>query len=337
MKRKQFIRNHYLILFVISTLLFISGCFTNKNFMIKSEPEGALVIRHNKEGIDEPLSFTKIIGEAPAKDKITFIGADDTSYYTLEKRGYRGVTESVTKNSQETIVLKLERINDIPETVFDRQNLKNSTFYLLPIRFDIVLHGGVGAIDRYKLSPKLSEDISSKFNQSLLSTEHMIEVNFDDKTQKVWGEYSEDINTFLTKLNPKRLQYYTSPPFIFDKVPGFTVGESLKNLDSKSYLLYVYGKCIKASSGRIVGNAALNVASGAVEGYQAAQGRTFASDANAFRIDNSTIVSFYVIDPHTSEVLTAETVSYPMDITNPKAFEMIALSVRQFPEMQINK
>lgn len=336
MKIKRIVQTYYLLIIAFLTLFFISGCFTNKNFMINSEPEGALVIRHHKENIDDPLSFKKFIGETPAKDKITFIGSDDRSYYTLEKRGYRGVTESVTEQSQEAIAVKLERIDGIPETLFDRQNLKNSKLYLLPVRFDIVLHGGVGAIDRYKVSPKLSEDISSRFYQSLLSANHIVKVPFNDKLQKDWDASSDDINAFLLKINSKRLQYYAYPPFISKKVPGFNAGESVKDEDGKVYLLYVYGKCVKPSGGRIAGNAALNVASGAVEGYHAAQGRSYTSDSSSFSLDSNTLVSIYVIDPDTSEVLTAETVVYPMDITDPKAFEMIKLSVCRFPDIQIN-
>lgn len=329
---------YYLWLLIGITFL-LAGCGTTKSFVINSEPEGALVIKHYYENINEFPYYTKYLNETPTKGKVWFLGSE-SEYFTAEKRGYKASTQSVTKNSPEAILFRLEKINGVSEKVLSREELKTRKFILLPPEVEIIYHGGVGGFDKYKYSLKVSKEVTSEFNRLLTEScnknSQIKPIILSEPLEDNWNSLSEDFKKQLKTLNPQRLKYYSTPPYIAPSVKIFEeFSNSIINQDRESLLLYIYGKCVTPSKGRIFGNIALSTASGVVQGFHASQGRSYYSNPNAFRLDSSTLIVLCVIDPHSSEVLNIDSILFNIDISKPNTLPGIVQSINQYPNIEL--
>jgi len=337
MKRKNNQPICYYLWLLIGITFLLAGCGTTKSFVINSEPEGALVIKHSVENHSyRPYSII-YLNETPTKEKVWFLGSEP-SYFTAEKRGYKASTQCVTKNSTETILFRLEKINGVSEKILSREELKTKNFILLPPEVEIVYHGGVGAMHKYKYSLKVSKEVTSEFNRLLTEScnkdSQIKPIMLSETLQDNWNSLSEDFKRQLKTLNPQRLKYYSTPPYIAPSVKNFEeFSNSIINQDRESLLLYIYGKCVTPSKGRIFGNIALSGVSAVMEGVHAAQGRSYYSEPNAFRLDSSTLIVLYIIDPHSSEVLNIDSILFNIDISKPNTLPRIVQSINQFPNI----
>ena len=103
-------------------------------------------------------------------------------------------------------------------------------------------------------------------------------------------------------------------------------------------LIYVWCKSTEPTAGRVIGNAALVVASGAVAGYQAAMYGTTTTYfyPDAYVLDNSTIWMAYVIDPENGMVIHIEQRVLPYDLTSIKNRDRFVSMLAGLPELMNN-
>jgi hypothetical protein len=198
--------------------------------------------------------------------------------------------------------------------------------------------GGIGGFDKYKYSLKVSKEVTNEFNSLLTEScnknSQIKPIMLSEPLEDNWNSLSEDFKKQLKTLNPQRLKYYSTPPYIAPSVKYFQeFSTSIINQDRESLFLYIYGKCVTPSKGRIFGNIALSTASGVVKGFHASQGRSYYSNPNAFRLDSSTLIVLYVIDPHSSEVLNIDSILFNIDISKPNTLPGIVQSINQFPNI----
>lgn len=146
-----------------------------------------------------------------------------------------------------------------------------------------------------------------------------------------WPDLSLDLNKYLLKLNPNRLQHYSLPPYVTANVKGFKpfierYGNQPGN--EKTYLVYVWNKCITETKGRQIGNLLLTAVGPAVS----AVNRSYIYDPAAFLPNTATLVFIHVIDAKTSEVVHIEKRVFP-DITNVDALRALADAIVKFPAL----
>ncbi len=146
-----------------------------------------------------------------------------------------------------------------------------------------------------------------------------------------WPNLSSELNQYLLKLNPNRLQHYSLPPYAMADVKGLkTFIERYGNRpgNEKPYLVYVWSKCFTETKGRRTGNLLLSAVGPAVSSMN----RSYVYDPAAFQPYSSTMVFIYVIDAKTSEVVHIEQRVFP-DITNADALNALAAAIGKFPFM----
>jgi len=313
-------------------ILASTGCST-RTFTVSCQPDDALVLQGSYIR-NIPLEAS-IIGKPPLESKITFLGKKDQYYFTAMQRGFYMDTLVVLKDSDPNINIQLRQIPDADTTTFNPAILKNARFVLLPVKTDVVLHKGVGNLDKYERSEQQSMEVSNQLDRIMGNEYTDSNILYPGVETgggyNEWIESSKKINDYLLTLNTNLLNYYPDPPFIsatwLSEFHPFMPGT-----DSLTYIIYTYCKTIKPTAGRIIGNAAALVASGAVEGYNTAMYGYSATcyDASAFALDNSTLLVSFVICPATGKVLLRKDIVVNYDITGEKAQEAITERLMAF-------
>ncbi|MCX5844380.1 MAG: hypothetical protein NT022_11680 [Deltaproteobacteria bacterium] len=143
--------------FKISLIIFFAGvsltaCGTSKSYVMDSNPKGALIIQHDKPVIEESFILNVMYrGETPTQADVRFFGSIDTYYFTAEKRGYAPSIQKVTKESDlATITFNMNRIEGVPTEIFKKENLLSGKFVLLPTDVEVIIHSGIGRMDKKK-------------------------------------------------------------------------------------------------------------------------------------------------------------------------------------------
>ena len=318
----------YLSLVLICTgILFTSGCATRK-FIINSNPEGAYIVGYGEATNEQPINESAI-----------FLGKSDQYSFVAMKRGYYPDTLTVSKDSPLEVHFQLRRMEGVPLLLRRPMELTCDNANLLPVNVEIVLHKGVGNLDRYEKSEELSDKARSDLNselQTIRSDTTVYALNIPENPD--WPSVMAELEEYLQSLSPDLLAYYPEPPSVADilernRALFSPVMDQLAQSGEEEFLVYGWCKSVKPTAGRIIGNVSASVASGVVSGYEtAAYGYPVTySDPSAFALDNSTLFVAYIIDPGSGEVLEARQYVVPYDITKMDRLQMLARSIILFP------
>ncbi len=333
-----------LVLLVVITML-ASACGTTRNFIVDSNPKGALILVQPEGGSvtaqGQYIYSETPMGLTPSPMPVTFIGDHIKVKFTAEKRGYTASTALTTKESGTAIFFDLKRIDGVSDEVtFKKEDLSTGTFTLLPPFVEVIIHSGLGKLDKKEYSPEASQKTTNDLNAELAKTcdngnNQLRRSVMDDAQGKDWSSLTLSMNKYLSKLNAKRLPYYSVPPYLSSNVDGFkTFINSYKKkakIDSR-YLLYMWSKCVTETKGRLAGNFAMALLGSATKGYSDARGISFYYDPSAFDPDSGTLVTWYVIDTKTSEVVYINQQVFP-DITDVDYLKKLASVAGKFPEI----
>jgi len=324
--------------------LLTTGCGTTRQFAVDSNPQGALILLQTESGYVMSqgqfiLSASETpMGVTPRTTPITFLNDNTNVKITAEKRGYTSSISLATKESGPAIFLDLKRIDGVNEEVsFKKEDLSTGTFTLMPPFVEVIIHSGLGNMDKKEYSPEVSKKVTDDLTAELAKTcnnGNQVRLAVMGETQgKDWSLLTAETNKYLSKLKVERLPYYSLPPYLNNNVNGFkTFINSYKNqpgIDSR-YLVYMSSKCVSETTGRLVGNVFLAVLGAATQGYSAAAGTAFYYDPAAFNPDSGTLVTWYVIDANTSEVVYITQQMFP-DITDADYLKKLAGIAGNFP------
>ena len=320
---------------MLSAAILIGGCGSVKKISIESNPTKALVMSHENEKVDDSF-FVDYFDPTPGQYNISLWGNKGKRYVTAEKRGYKAATREVSKESGTSLSFQLDRIEGVPETVFDEKNLRSGTFYLLPTNVEVFVHTGAGRLGKQKFSAELSKTVTDNFFTRLAtafkSNTH-VELPVtpgDGAVLEEWDNIAGPLKNYLQTLKVRRLKYYGRPPYIDKKVKGFSLlREKLngKNGAEAPYLIYVWSKCISETKGRKTANLLLGLLGAAMTGINS----NFVYDPSAFNPTSGTLVVLYVIDAVTSEVLYIEPRYFQVDISKEKHLIQVADLIGKFP------
>jgi hypothetical protein len=308
-----------------------SGCATRK-FLISSEPNGTYIVGYGETSTDNPLN-----------EKLIFVGKSDLESFVAMKRGYHPDTITVSKNSPAEVHFQLKPLEGIPPLIRKPVELNMENAHLLPVEVDFLLHKGVGAMDRYEESTDLSHTARTALNQELRANQSDSTISVIRLTENNdWAIASSKLEEYLQSLSKDLLAYYPQCPSvagIFEEYSDlFTpVWEQLQPSGKQELLVYGWCRSVKPTTGRLVGNMGLAVASATVAGYETAvYGYPVSySDPSAFALDNSTLFVAYVIDPASGEVLDIRQFVVPYDISKKERLEELAWSILRFPLVEI--
>lgn len=343
------IKHGAVIVFAFSVAAFVSACGTTKSFTVNSNPNGALIVIQPKEGNPYVKGLGVFsptpLGETPLTTPVTFLSDTTRADFIAEKRGYASSSVAVNKDSAEAVSLELKRIDGVSETTFKKEDLLLKKYLLLPVFVEVHVRSGVGALGKREYSPEVSRKIADELNAELSKTlgsgdKSIRQLVLDESLKNSWQGLSSGLNEYFLRLDAKRLSYYSLPPYVTGKVEGFKpVIEKLKNQpegDSR-HLIYLWAKCITETSGRKAGNVALAIFGAAAKGVgAAAYGVSIPYNPAAFNPDSGTLVTLYVIDPKTSEVLYMDHQVFE-DITDPDELRNMVSRIIDFPDMDKKK
>ncbi len=313
-------------LFCLAMLL--SSC-SSRTFSINCEPSGSLIMQGTKYSF---LTSSNIVGVAPLQTKVMFLGKNDSYFFSATKRGFYPDTVYITRDSALSLTFSLKPIEGADTTTFNPAKLKGASFIMLPVLVDVYLHKGVGSLDKYEYTETQSSEVTKNLDNGIREVHSQSNTEYPGlvsvKEPDSWKFYSEKYRDFLLDLNGNLLNYYPEHPSIkgvywpIDKL--FQVGS-----DSSRYLVYTYCKTVKPTAGRIVGNIAATVAAGAVEGYNTATYGYSISyyNAEAFSIDNNTLIVSFVICPKTGKVLFRKDTVVGYDIVGEKGQKNITATI----------
>ena len=306
-------------------ILVFAGCST-RTFNITCEPDDALILHGSYYG-DIPFQASPL-GFAPLSKDITFIGKGNKCYYTAMRRGYKPDTIVVTRDSALAINFNLKTVPKVDTSTFNPEKLIGGKFYMLPLHVDVYIHKGVGNLDSYEHDLIKSDTVTKNVNDDLKGTTsgkiHYVELISLNEPRK-WDEQYQRLYEYLFSLNGNLLNYYPAHPSVKDI--SIDAGNLIEDEahDSCYYLVYTYCKTIKPTAGRIVGNVTASAVGSAIEGIQ---GNGYMSsyyyNAEAFSIDNSTLIVAFVICPKTGKVLARKDKVVGFDIVNEKSQKKIS-------------
>ncbi len=313
---------HVLVFYTIVVVsVFFQNCST-RHFIINSTPDSSMVVMCTSSKALIPGE--RVCGLTPVKNTITFFGKNDTYYFFSMNRNYEADTVFVTRDSALTINFELKKAYDFPAEQPVAERLADAEFCLLPVNAEVFLHKGVGNLDKYVKSEALSKEVTDSLDLKLKTVCHDSSLCYfsleDVDDYRVWEPVSQKLKTYLLSLNSQLMPYYTLSPWvsgpILEKMPVFQpIPQDMPS--EKQYWIYVWCKSIKPTAGRIVGNIAATMATGVVEGYNAAMYGTpiNTSNADAFAIDYQTIWMVSVIEPDTGEIISIEHYVLPYELT----------------------
>ncbi|MCP4311141.1 MAG: hypothetical protein GY790_07765 [Bacteroidetes bacterium] len=321
-----------ILLFCCVTLLMTSACSSNK-FIVSSYPEGAYIVGYGETGQDQSIEGTYM-----------FMGKSDSYDFIAMKRGYLSDTVTVTKSSPSEVHIELKPMEGIPPLIRKPMELDMKNANLLPVNVEIVLHKGVGNLDKYVKSDELSKEARLEMNQELQDIQSDTSICMLSITEHPdWPAASSELEAYLQSLSTELLPYYPEAPSvsrIFAKYPQLfaSIQDLLKQPREAELIVYAWCKSVKPTTGRIIGNISATVAGGVVSGYETAMYGypvTY-SDPSAFRLDNSTIFAAYIIDPVSGEIIDTRQFVVPYDITKTDRVHMLAKSIIMFPRAKSN-
>jgi hypothetical protein len=322
-------------------LISLTACGTTvKNYTIDSNPKGALVVAQPQEGHASILVNGSLVQretnlcETPSKVSARLMSDTAKVTLTAEKRGYMSSTYELNKDSAEAIFFDLKKIDGVPAATFKKEDMASGRFFLLPAYVEVTIQSGLGRVVKFEQSPddsrKVMEELNAALIKNISGTNKQIHQALIDGSMKTdWQNLSLNLNKYLLKLNPNRLQHYSLPPYVTANVEGFKpfierYGNQPGN--EKPYLVYVWNRCITETKGRQIGNLLLSGVGPAVS----AVSRSYLYDPAAFLPNTATLVFIYVIDAKTSEVVHIEQRVFP-DITNIDALNALAGAMGKFP------
>lgn len=319
-------KNIAAIVVILAMQLIIQAC-SSKNFVVRSVPDGSMVLvgrRPNLYGFPDD-----ICGISPINKKMIFAGKKDQYYIKAINRGYEPDSVLINKDSNPEIILNLRKMESFSENQNPDYSLKDSDFYLLPVNTNIIIHKGVGNLDKYVRSDELSKAISDSLDTKLKTVRLSDRVNYISNSLfpdlSGWQRSSDSLSSFLLKLKAELLLYYPLPPSIPEKDLNTMTSlietwrlSPMKDTTHK-LLVYIWCKSIEPTKGRVVGNIATNIASGAVHGYEsAAYGHSLTPyDPQAFALDYSTIWMVFLIEPEKGRIINISQHTVPFAITKP--------------------
>ena len=198
-------------------------------------------------------------------------------------------------------------------------------------------------MDKYEHSGELSRTARTKLNLELQKTQSDSTISILQVEDKAgWERASSELEEYLHSLSTDLLAYYPECPTvsgILKKYPEVfaPVLKKLQQSGTPEHLVYGWCRSVKPTTGRIVGNMGLVVASAAVSGYETAvYGYPVSySDPSAFAADNSTLFVAYIFDPESGDVLDIRQFVVPYDISKNEKLKELAWSVLRFPLVEI--
>ncbi|MFO7658499.1 MAG: hypothetical protein R6W78_15685 [Bacteroidales bacterium] len=316
------------LIFPVTAIVLLFYNCSMRTFYLSAVPEGTL--------IQHAGYFTA--GESTIQEipyTLAFIGKKDSSYFSAMKRGYFEDTIWVKKNSPEKVCFNLERREGIAESSIYKELMNDAELTVFQPVVDVILHKGVGNLDKYEKSDELSSEVQHQLSEIVKnefeketsgSKLHFIADTFSDEAFRVSGKAIHSLLSF----KPSLLKYYGIPPAV-------NCRELLSNpaqvtVNDNTLWVVIYCKTVKPTAGRIIGNAAATIGSGAVQGYQQAMYgySTIMYDPAAYALDNSTLMMAYYIHPGSGEVIDIKQVTYPFDIINQKYQEKIVAELPEF-------
>ncbi len=329
-----------LLLSALSLLLLTACGTTAKNLVVDSSPQRALVVAQPVEGFPSMLVKGELVmretslGETPAAVEVRFMSDAAKVTLTAEKRGYASSSREVTKDSTDPVFFDLKRIDGVPEATFKLENLAVESYSLLPAYVEVHVRSGVGRLDKVEFSPQSSRNVTEELNRELAKTlaggsGRIHRAAIDASLQPDWHKMTTNLNTYLLQLNPKRLRYYSLPPYLNSKVEGFKpfiASFGAEEGNDQPYLLYVWSKCITETAGRKVGNALLS----ALGPVATVASRGYVYDPAAFLPNSGTLVVIHVIDAKSSEVVHIEQHTFA-DITDGESLRALAGAIGTYP------
>jgi hypothetical protein len=319
-----------------------ASCGTTLALSVRSDPPGALVTVHATEDIES----RDVYGMMPDPDKPettpvekkVFVGSKATEYLVLEKRGYRPAVLPITAESPAGVDAKLERIEGVREAgaAYGTDALRGGSFIFLPIDGRVVVHSGVGRLDK----KTFSEELTAKADAGLADELRKAVAAADSSGERLalaleeeaaaWSACAEDAKKYLAALDPGRLHFLAYPPEIAAAVPGAepffrALGGRRREGGAASgpLLCFIRAQCVTETAGRKVGNFMLSIAGAAVSGVSSA----YVYDPSAFEPDSGTLCAFYVVDPSSSEVLLIRRFSTGYDITRDKELKALVTGI----------
>jgi hypothetical protein len=319
-----------------------ASCGTTLALSVRSDPPGALVTVHATEDVES----RDVYGMMPDPDKPettpiekkVYIGSKATEYLVLEKRGYRPAVVPIAADSPPSVETKLERIDGVREggAGYATDGLREDSFVFLPIDGRVVVHSGVGRLDK----KTYSEELSAKADAGLADELRKAVAAADPSGERLalaldaeaasWSACADETKKYLAALDPGRLRFLAYPPEIAAAVPGAepffqALGRRRQEggLASGPLLCFIRAQCVTETAGRKVGNFMLSIAGAAVSGVSSG----YVYDPSAFEPDSGTLCAFYVIDPATSEVLMIRRFSTGYDITREKELKALVSGI----------
>jgi len=340
---KTFGKKRLMTVLAAFLLILPTACGTTvKNYTIDSNPKGVLVVAQPKEGHASILVNGDLVMretnlcETPAKVSARLMSDATEVTLTAEKRGYTASTYELNKNSAETIFFDLKKIDGVPEATFKKDDLESGRFFLLPAYVEVTIQSGLGRVIEFEQSPDDSRKVMEELNAALIKNiggpdKQIHQAQIDGVLKTDWLDLSLDLNKYLLKLNPNRLQHYSLPPYVTANVKEFKLfiekyGNQSGN--EKTYLVYIWNKCITETKGRQIGNLLLTAVGPAVSTVN----RSYIYDPAALLPNTATLVFIHVIDAKTSEVVHIEKRVFP-DITNVDALRALADAIVKFPAL----
>lgn len=313
----------------------VLACFpmvacSSRVFYITANPEGSL-IRHQ-----EYIDYSNL-GESGKEEipcKIMFAGKKARSGFVAMKRGYYEDTILVTRESSPKISFDLRKIEGAEYFPDYESQLSGADLIIMPPQIDVILHKGVGNLSKYEKSDALSEDVSKNIltllqNQTKNRTGSVQIIISSMTSPKDTLKVPREVMEYLFSVKTSILKYYGIPPSIkrfsgfWKDLSGLTIPSV--NEITNPFGVIVYCKTIKPTAGRIIGNIAATVASGAVSGYQIATSGTSAINYNpeSFSFDSSTLLTIYLIHPGSGEIVKIIQKSLPYEIIDTENQEKI--------------
>ncbi len=330
-------KNAFLILF--AGIILFSGCSTRK-FAISSVPNDALISVTSK--LDSAGKWGTLYFKNPTEAQITFVGKNDAHRIRVDRRGYYPESKVVTRDSALKIDFNMRRIDNTTDQIYDTSGLYKATYLFLPPEIDVTIRSGLGNMIKLKHSDELTKQASDSINKLMKNGNHSNNIAILSTSEKdtLWKEISTKLNDYLMKLNGAKLRYYSYPAEVGSIIQQDTIliGQlkSTCNNYSNPYLIFTSLKCIKESTGRIIGNMGLAIAGGAVDGYNRAMYGTYTStyDPNAFTLDTGTKIVYFVLDSKTFEVVKIDQNYYGYDLSSKKQRPAFVKELLTYPKLK---
>lgn len=282
-------------------------CFAAKTLTITTNPPNALVISHKDSTFVSIL--TNYHGTSPTEAKLTFIGKKDYYYITVEKRGFESQTVYVTKDSVLNLHFDLKRIPEVADTGYHEIDYSNVRFHLLPLSTNVIIHSGVGNLDKYTPSPEASNHANSRLNKLIYEgsdsaiSVYPLQRNQLEQCMAYKDSLPYELKEYLLTLNMERLKYYPLPANIKPYTEMFGDFRSSEDSLTNDYYICLWIKCISETKGRVAGNILASFGAAVTSGASTAYGTTFCYDPTAFNLDSGSKLVYFVIDPITLEVV----------------------------------